>query len=327
MEELVFATYLKEMKEAWNEEISDPTLIEVLYDGVADPLGLLNKEKDTISVPKSVASKIVNRQKSGNPLKVIRNGAGQKKVRDSIPSYFQKKILKELHPERIDDLIAHLKAIIENDTVIADSKKTELLSYADKNHLAEFLGYIYIYTLTRDNVLKEIRFKTDREKEEYKHRQLDKITVPKDVEKTERKYVDALMAVYGQLEGIPDFNESNLSAFPNYEEHFSDQREYYFAAEAVRRGTRDVYSSEDQFEILKDETYEGVKETWEEEYRNGMMRLRRVMTQASNTRVDRCGLSKDTEWIGNPQKKGVCHFLVKENKLKGWVRDDDEQAI
>lgn len=47
----------------------------------------------------------------------------------------------------------------------------------------------------------------------------------------------------------------------------------------------------------------------------------------SATRVDKCWLSRDTDWVGNPQKKGVCHFLVKEGKLDGWVRDDDEQTI
>ena len=51
------------------------------------------------------------------------------------------------------------------------------------------------------------------------------------------------------------------------------------------------------------------------------------MSQASATRVDKCWLSRDTDWVGNPQKKSVCHFLVKEGKLDGWVRDDDEQTI
>ena len=46
----------------------------------------------------------------------------------------------------------------------------------------------------------------------------------------------------------------------------------YFAAEAVRRGTRDIYSDESQFDVLKAETYEGVKEVWEDEYKNGYAR-------------------------------------------------------
>lgn len=53
------------------------------------------------------------------------------------------------------------------------------------------------------------------------------------------------------------------------------QRKYYFAAEAVRRGTRDLYGAKekDQFEVLKDEMYEGVTEVWEDEAKNGLAPL------------------------------------------------------
>ena len=175
--------------------------------------------------------------------------------------------------------------------------------------------------------MKEIRIKTTQEIEDYKRHPLREIPTPPEVIEEERKYADALMAVYGQAEGIPNFDESMLAGFPKHQQHFSDQRGYYFAAEAVRRGTRDIYSDESQFDVLKNETYEGVKEVWEEEYKSGYARLRKVMSQASATRVDKCWLSRDTDWVGNPQKKGVCHFLVKEGKLDGWVRDDDEQTI
>lgn len=120
-----------------------------------------------------------------------------------------------------------------------------------------------------------------------------------------------------------------LDTYPAHKENFSNQRKYYFAAEAVRRGTRDLYGTKekDQFEVLKDEMYEGVTEVWEDEAKNGLARMRKVMAQATKTSLDKCRICRDTEWVGNSQRKGVCHFLVGENRLKGWVRDDDEQAI
>lgn len=51
------------------------------------------------------------------------------------------------------------------------------------------------------------------------------------------------------------------------------------------------------------------------------------MAQATKTSLDKFRICRETEWIGNSQRKGVCHFLVGENRLKGWVREDDEQAI
>ena len=287
MEELVSSTVIKELKNAWAGRIAAPDLIELLYDGVAEPIGLLNKNKDTFNVTKTDASRIVNRKKYGNALKAIREGASMPIVKENIESYFKDSILPHIHTEKIGDLIFHLSRVIEGDPYISNSKKKELLDMADETHAAKFLGYTYLYSLSRDNEQKEVRFKSDQDKEAFMNKPLEKIPVPESLGTVERKYADALLAIYGQLEDREDFDEGVLESYPRYKEHFDDQREYYFAAEAVRRGTRDVYITEDQFEELKDETYEGVKETWEEEYDNGMIRLRRVTTQASNTRVDR----------------------------------------
>ena len=327
MNELVLAVYLLELKSAFEEAISDPDLLELLYDGIADPLGLLNQNKQTISVSPAQASLIMNRKKYGNALKVIRKGAGKKEVKDSIEGYFKKKVAPRLHKEKIPDLVEHLRRIIELDREIAETKRAELLALADEKTLAKFLGFTYLYVVPRDNVRQEIRLKTAEEIEEYKKHPLKKIAVPDEVIEEEKKYTNALLSIYAQLENRTDFQESELSAFTTYNDHFAEQREYYYLAEAVRRGTRDVYKDEVQFAELKDETYEGVKEAWEDPYDTGMNRLRKVLREAAHTPVDRCWLSRDTDWIGNSQKKGVCHFLIKDGRLKGWVRDDDRKAV
>lgn len=120
------------------------------------------------------------------------------------------------------------------------------------------------------------------------------------------------MEVYGQLEKKKDFASSDLATFPKHKMHFDEQRGYFCAAEAVRRGTRDIYSNEDadQFEVLKGEVYEGIKENWEDEYKNGMARLRKVLAQAAVVQVGQCWLSKDTYWIGNLQKKVYATSLL-----------------
>jgi hypothetical protein len=109
----------------------------------------------------------------------------------------------------------------------------------------------------------------------------------------------------------------------------AEQRNYYFAAEAVRRGTRDIYSEddEDQFEVLEKEVFEGIKETWREHYRNGLARLSSIFKEVPKIDISKCWLRRDTDWIGNAQRKGVCHFLVKDEFIKGWVKADDDQSI
>lgn len=325
MSELVFSRVVSELKTSWRDSsIADPDLIELLYDAVAMPSNLSNKDGDTITVSKSQASKIMNRQKGGNVLKIIRDHSSDKVVLDSINEYFQKNVLNRLLSGGEDDLIHHLTQTINKDNEISGKKRQEMLALAQKNTLADFLASVYIYSLSRNNVDPNRSQLSGDELGEYKKHPLKLLPVPEEVATFEQIYLRALLEVYGQAEKVVGFAQDMLPAHSNHNQHFKEQRTYYFAAEAVRRGTRDIYSEESQFEILKDETYEGVKEVWEESYKNGMARLRKVMSQASATRVDRCWLTRDTDWIGNPQKKGVCHFLVNECRLKGWVRDDDE---
>ena len=65
MKELVFATVLTELKTSWEDAIAVPDLINLLYDAIAEPVGLTNKNGDPITVTKGTASKIMNRQPGG----------------------------------------------------------------------------------------------------------------------------------------------------------------------------------------------------------------------------------------------------------------------
>lgn len=321
MREFVFATVLAEIKNAFVEEVSDPDLIELLYGGITYPLGI------TIGkVTKGAASKIVNRETGGRPLKVIRGHCQDDEVKRSIGTYFSKNIVNRFIPGIEDDVIFRLRGIIK-EAYLSDSRKNELLQLGKKETFAEFLGQVYLASLLENNVLTpERKSQLDSELEEYKRKPLKSIEIPDGVIMEERRYTSALVAVYAQIEKNETFSMEDI-ARSKHASHFADQRKYYFAAEAVRRGTRDIYQKEDQFDILKEETLESIKEVWEDDYKSGMARLRSVLKHAGSIHSDRCWLFRDTDWIGVPQKKGVCHFLVNDGSIDGWVRDDDECAV
>lgn len=152
------------------------------------------------------------------------------------------------------------------------------------------------------------------------------ITPPQEVAEHEIPYVTELMAAYGEAEGVAEFSRTTLRGHEDkYGEHFNRQRKDFYAAESVRQGTREAYgdTDPDQFEVLKEETYDGVVDVWEQDHRNGFVRLTKVLTQAAQIRIDRCWLCRDTDWIGNSQKKGVCHVLVNDGKIKGWVKKNE----
>lgn len=328
MNELVFATVIVELKTSWAESISDPEMIELLYDAVALPVGLLNQNGDTITVPKGTASKIVNREVGGNVRQDIRTYSTDQRVLDSIEGYFKKEVVSKLLQGSEDDLIHRLKVIINNDNEIAADKKNEFLAFANKKTLAKFLASVYLYSLSRKNVPsggKARAVQTESEKEESKKHPLPKMSIPVRIGNKERGYIDALMDVYAESTGEQDFKIKTLDAYPDVKQHFIRQRNDYFAAEAIRRGTRDVYgdSEEEYFQILLDEIYNGIIDVYESrKHKSGFERLEAVLIEAKGTPVDQCWLSRDTVWIGNSQKKGVCHILINKKILKGWVKND-----
>lgn len=329
MSELVLATVVSELKLSWGETIADPDLITLLYDAVAEPIDLKNQNGDPITVPKGTASKIMNRTKGGNPNRDIRKHSKDQAVLDSIEGFFQRNVVKRLLKDSEDDLIHRLRNVIENDRQISDAKRDELLALAQKKTLASFLASVYLYSLSRKNVIgqkKPAGRGTQTDVDERKRHPLPAEEPSVHLKTKERPYADALMKVYGEITGVEHFTIKILDTYPDQKEHFVRQRKDYLAAEAVRRGTRDVYGDDEEkeyFGIFLKEIYNGVIDVYDSpRFKTGYERLEAVLIEAKNTPVNQCWLSRDTVWIGNSQKKGVCHILVNENVLKGWVRED-----
>ena len=88
MRELVFATFLAEIKNAFVDDINDPDLIELLYRGVAQPLGI-----PLCKVQKGTASKIVNRLPNGRPLRVLKGHSQDAEVKESIGQFFEQNVI------------------------------------------------------------------------------------------------------------------------------------------------------------------------------------------------------------------------------------------
>lgn len=75
----------------------------------------------------------------------------------------------------------------------------------------------------------------------------------------------------------------------------------------------------DQFDVLKSETFTGVKDTAKRTHPNGFDHMLAVMEQAVLVPVTNYLLSASPYWISGKIKKGVCHHLVNDGKLV-WVK-------
>lgn len=148
------------------------------------------------------------------------------------------------------------------------------------------------------------------------------VPMPDEIMDEEQVYVRELYNAYGSACAISGFCEDHLKQeeYAGYREDLSDRRIEYFAAESIKRGTQEVFGGEfaDQFEVLKQETYDGIKNTIRRKYPDGYERMLAVMEQAVRISVDKYLLATTPYWIGNDIKCGVCHHLVNEKRMK-WI--------
>lgn len=152
------------------------------------------------------------------------------------------------------------------------------------------------------------------------------VPVPSYVSDNEVTYVNELFAAYGDAEHIDNFSESNLQALPDYKEDFNDRRTDYYAAVSIERGVMelDADNLNNQFDVLKDETFDGIKDTAKRTHANGYEKMLSVMEQVVSLPLNNYLLSRSPYWISGKIKKGVCHHLVNDGKLK-WVKKNGQQ--
>ncbi len=147
------------------------------------------------------------------------------------------------------------------------------------------------------------------------------VPVPQKTAAVESPFIQELYAAYGDAENITDFSEANLNDYPDYVDDLDDRRIDFYAAVTIERGVVELDSDNlaNQFDVLKQETLTGVKDTARKPQPNGYERMLSVMEQAIHVPLDNYMLSKSPYWISGNIKKGVCHHLVNDGKLK-WVR-------
>lgn len=152
-----------------------------------------------------------------------------------------------------------------------------------------------------------------------------KVPVPKEATPEEHDYINELYCAYGDAEGKNNFTKSDLSIYPEYKEDLADRRIDFYAAESIHRGVMELGNGglANQFDVLKEETYDGVKDTAKRTHSNGYERMLAVMEQAVNVTVKSYVLSESPYWISGKIKKGVCHQLVNDGRLK-WVKKKNE---
>ena len=150
---------------------------------------------------------------------------------------------------------------------------------------------------------------------------LPTILTPTDtIELNEMPYISALLEAYSDELNIKIDTTKSLEAYSAYFNHLNRQRKDYYSTETIRRFVRDTLTDSRQFDILKEEIYNGIIDTHEQEYDSGYKRLVADLQQATVINTSKSMLDSKLRCIGNSERKGACHMLVNDNKLR-WVNE------
>ena len=145
--------------------------------------------------------------------------------------------------------------------------------------------------------------------------------VPKEATENEKTYINELYKAYGDAEGLLSFSKKDLGDYPDYADDLADRRVDYYSAASIQRGVLELGTNKlsNQFDVLKQEIFDGVKDTARKSHPNGYERMLSVMEQAVKISAPNYLLSSSPFWISGKIKKGVCHHLVNDHKLR-WVK-------
>lgn len=145
------------------------------------------------------------------------------------------------------------------------------------------------------------------------------LPIPQVVQQEELVYVIELLKVYSEKNGTEDLTVEKLKQHAILFRHFTRQRKDYYSAETVRRFVRDTFTNSNQFDVLKEEVYNGIIDTCEKDYNDSYDRLTAVLEQVVAVSTAKSLLDSRLKCIGNDNKKGICHMLVNDQRIK-WVQ-------
>lgn len=314
---MYFADYVKCLKTFLVESMSNDDIVNLIFHSVSDSAGIKNSDGEQYHIDKSSVSRILT-GKLYIPEEIL-EAACRKKVREEMPEYFRREIVPLIPGNRQMDLRGALEEkLSETDTVNSSKPDRVFLKQLNEEpDLATFLSLVLQNVLSIESLRKHKKEETKKAKS----RHLNPEPVPLHPTEDEARYVIALFEVYSEKTGRKIESETDLAVSEKMDRHFQRQRRYFYDSECVRLTCRDIYSAEEAnpFDDLAEDVFDAVIDTYEKDFPSGMDRLTDVLDKASNLNQSRSILLKETQWVGPAEKKGICHYLVNESKLDGWV--------
>lgn len=307
-------------------------IAKVLFEPIISAEGVFNRVGNPYTIDSANAKDWYD-QTSDIP-ENIKTAAGRQDIADQIGDYFISKIIGVVtNPMKEPEMYSRMIELIRDSDLQPDVQK-ELLDYYQSEEKEEFLGRAFLYAVVGDNTIKPSEIEEEPVESDIKaflelikksHKKPKRMQPPDKVEEYELGYVSELYRVYGELTGEEYVSPEELDGHPKYRRDFDRQRKDYYAAETIHHELRDTIRLDETegFDLLKDEVYDGVITTRDKHYDTGYSRMTAVMEHATEIPLSHNLQDRTLDWVGPGEKKGVCHMLVNDDRLR-WMEDDDD---
>lgn len=286
---------------------------------------------DENDVPYEVDTKNANAWCKGeDPIPVaIQKCVGKNDTLDTLIKYYKSSEFTDQLLEATDEEMYEAVIDLVNQCDIGDTAKKRLMKVYNSGKRLEFLARVFQRAVLGDNkvVSKQRRKKASSAESEsvqefnnlVRKKKPDTV-VPDEVQPPELKYVSQLYAAYSSTgTDIHVTCPEDLDKL-DFREHFEHQRKSFYMAETVHHETRDsvMPGEPDPFDALKDEVEMGIFEVKRKVYDDAVQKVDAVVGKAAELSLSKAVNDATFDWIGVGEKKGVCHMLVNDERLK-WV--------
>ena len=320
------------------DEERDATGVFVFYSLLLDSLSYAAKMDSVVGVP-DISKTQTTYLKSGQspvPDKFIEIAQRPSAVAD-VSSCFAINLVPNIPRGDLSIVLDAVLAITQNDDSIGKTKQKALRVARKEKAPADFLAEAFILAVrvgknkiefsmeAADEIAPLIKNIDDIQAKLNSLPKLKPLIPPETPADHERQYISALYDAYDDAVDDGTLPSDDISQHPKYDKDLKQRRIEYFAAEAVRRGTRENFRNnapDNLFAALMTETMDGVFDVHAMDYKHGFERLLSVMRHATTLHLENSIIGRIPEWVGTSQKKGVCHMLVNEGQIKGWVDDE-----
>lgn len=254
--------------------------------------------------------------------------------------YFSNDFLEPILPQRENNIVNKLVNIMKTDPEIPKATMDMFDDFVETGKYSELYYQAFLYCLgspnnqNRDNKKKK-KVKSDEvwacltELDTVMKRfpKPVQLTPPEVLAEIELDYSAQLLSAYSDDAKEEINNENVLQS--RYGSHYKRQRHDFYSAESVRRAVLEAFSpDEDVFGDFKKEVHSLIIDEYEDQKGNPPLDVAKaVIKYAGNANMSKSVLVHLPKWVGAEEKKGACHMLVNDGRIKWVEKDDDEETV